>query len=132
MVGSYTGRQIHTIRKGKDMKRHGIIAYMAIVAVFGLTVLVSLAQAGDVVLEAKIQSSAIAKTKTGSPYVRLIIEEERSLNGVTYMAGVPVMVFDETLIQKAKNLKTGNVLKGIASESQYHGKTSYVLLAILN
>lgn len=105
------------------------IALTVAMTIFGITVLAS---ASDIVIDKKITSITAAKTKTGSTYYRIIVPEERILNGVTYNVGVAVSVFDESLFAQVKVLKAGGRLNGIATESEYNGRTSYVLHALIN
>jgi len=86
--------------------------------------------AEDVLLNAKIQDVVQAMDKNRRPYVRVIINEEKTLQGVSYEVGVPVMAFGSQ-VEKAKALKKGDILKAICGKKDNDGKTSYTLLKIV-
>lgn len=88
------------------------------------------ALAADKLLNAKVQSVTEGMSKNGSPYVRVIVEEQRELQGVKYVAGVPAMAFGP-LAEKAKALKAGATLKAVVTEREWNGSTSYTIVAIL-
>lgn len=111
--------------------------------VLALTVMLTLlgslavadALAADKLITAKITDTATKLDRNGNEYVRLIIEESRSLQGVAYDADVPVMVFasgGSDLIEKAKALKPGDTLRAICDGRQYQGRVSYTLRAFVN
>lgn len=87
--------------------------------------------AKDVMLTANVKEVVQAFTKTGKPYARIIIEEERSLNGVKYKVGVPVMAFEADQVEAAQGFKKGDVAKMIADKGEYRGRTSYTLRAFV-
>ena len=84
----------------------------------------------DKIINSKIDSATTAIDKNGNQYVRLIINEARKVQGVTYDVGVPVMVFGK-LAKKAKTLKAGDMLKAVVASREYRGNTSYTLRAFL-
>jgi len=84
----------------------------------------------DVLLTAKVQDVAIALDKNGNQYVRVIVNEERSLQGISYEVGVPVMAFG-THVKEAKGLKKGTILKAICDRREVQGKVSYTILKIV-
>jgi len=104
-------------------------AVIAMVCMLSVS-LVAPALAVDKILNDKIQSATVAIDKNGNQYVRLIVNEERKLQGVAYEVGVPVMVFGE-LAEKAKGLKAGDTIKAIVASRMYQGNTSYTLRAFL-
>jgi len=89
------------------------------------------AYAKDVVIEAKVTSITKALDKNGSPYVRIIVEEARELNGVAYTSGVPVMAFS-TIAGQVKGLKAGDTLHVIAAKRTFQGRDSYTILKVIN
>ena len=95
-----------------------------------LLILPVLASAQDVLLNARIQDVAIALDKNGNQYVRVIVNEERSLQGISYEVGVPVMAFG-THVKEAKSLKKGTILKAICDRREVQGKVSYTILKIV-
>jgi len=88
------------------------------------------AVAADEMITAKVQSVTQAVTKNGTPYVRVIIEEKRELNGVPYTAGIPMMFFGSTVSQ-GKTLKAGDMIKAIVTPRDFNGRTSYTVQAIV-
>ena len=84
----------------------------------------------DVLIDAKIQDVAIAMDKNGKQYVRVIVNEERSLQGISYEVGVPVMAFGPQ-VEKAKGLRKGAILKAICDRRESQGKVSYTILKIV-
>jgi len=108
------------------MKR--LFALFIVIACF--FVFVMPAVAADKVLSAKIQSVTQAVDRNGAPYVRVIVAEQRSLNGVAYEAGIPAMAFG-TIAKDAAHLKEGGILKAVVSEREFNGRTSYTIMALL-
>lgn len=88
------------------------------------------AMAADKIINNKIASATVAIDKNGNQYVRLIINESRKIQGVSYEVGVPVMAFGQ-LAQKAKTLKAGDTLKAVVASREYRGNTSYTIRAFL-
>lgn len=86
--------------------------------------------AADKMLTAKIQSVTQAVDRNGAPYTRVIVAEQRTLNGVSYEAGIPAMAFGH-VAKDASNLKEGGTLKAIVSEREFNGRTSYTILSVL-
>jgi hypothetical protein len=87
-----------------------------------------MAIASDKMLDAKIVSASTSTDKNGAEYVRILISEDRSLQGVKYTQTVAVMAFGE-MVAKAKGLKSGDTLKAVCSEREYRGRISYTVLA---
>jgi hypothetical protein len=102
--------------------------YAIVLAIMILFVSVSGAVAADKMLTATIDSVTVANDKNGAEYVRLIVLEPKDIDGVTYVAGTPVMCFG-SLADQAKTLKKGDKLKAVVQEREYQGKNSYTLLA---
>ena len=86
--------------------------------------------AKDVQITKEIKSITIKKDKNNKEYVRIIVSDNRTLNGVTYKKDVSVMAFGD-VVEKAKTYKKGQTLNAIAAESQYRGSTSYTILEII-
>jgi hypothetical protein len=99
-----------------------------------LTILIFLlpcaAFAEDVLLTAKIQNVTLARSKNGKQYVRAIINEERTLQGIAYEAGVAVFAFGNH-VEKAKTLKSGQTLKAICDRRESKDGVSYIILKIV-
>ena len=90
----------------------------------------TMAFAQDVLLNAKVQDVAIALDKNGKQYVRVIVNEQRTLQGISYEVGVPVMAFGSH-VKEAKGLKKGQTLKAICERHEAKGKVSYTILKIV-
>ena len=93
--------------------------------------LVPLAMAADQPLTAKADSVTIMPDVNGNTYVRIIITEKRSLNGVSYDKSIPVMFFGKKLVDKAKGIKEGDTFKAIVTPREYQGRESYTALSLL-
>jgi len=113
------------------MKRYASLFVMAVVMAFCLTLVVGAANAADKIISTTIDQSVTAIDKNGAEYVRLIINEDRTLQGVKYQMGVPVMAFG-SLVEKAKAFQPGDTLKAIVSSKEYKGNTSYSVIAFLD
>lgn len=106
--------------------------HLVIIAVMA-TLLVAFASpvlSADKVLEAKITDMVQRIDKNGQEYVRFIVQEPRTMQGVEYSVGVPVMAFGQT-VTKAKTLKTGDTINCVVSSREYQGRTSYTIMAFL-
>ena len=67
---------------------------------FALIFSVGMAYAKDAkVGPVEILSVVDATDKNGNPYTRVIVAEDRSLDGVSYKAGVPAMAFGGVMSQ---------------------------------
>ena len=95
-----------------------------------ILMLSTLAFAGDVLLNTTVQSTVVGFDKNGEQYVRLIIQEQRTLQGISYEVGVPVMAFRENL-QMAKAKKKGDTLKAIVQSREFQGRKSYTIVKII-
>jgi len=89
------------------------------------------ALAKDIVLEAKVESVTLGITSAGDAYARIIVTEERTLQGTKYTAGVPVMAFRD-LANDARKYGEGDKLKAIVSPREYQGKASYLVRKFLD
>lgn len=105
------------------MKYRSII--FALIAILTIAVV---AQASDQMLNARIDQVTVATDRNGNEYVRLVVLEPKTLEGVSYVAGTPVMCFGSTAAQ-AKNLKKGDMLEAIVTPREYQGRSSYTLRA---
>jgi hypothetical protein len=86
------------------------------------------ASAGDKILETTVDSATVALTQNGAEYVRLIVSEERNLNG---KRSIPAMAFGE-LVPQAKELKAGDTLKAVVNfRDLADGRQSYTILSFL-
>ena len=62
--------------------------------------------------------------------MRVVITEDRSLNGVKYQTEALVMAFGGQ-VEEAKGLKPGETFKGICNGREYKGRLSYTVLKVL-
>ena len=90
----------------------------------------TVAMAEDVLIDKKIQKIENALDKNGNPYVRIIVNEVRTLNGVEYEVGVAVMAFSST-VTAVEMLKEGDTLKAICASRLYKENKSYTILKVL-
>ena len=111
---------------------HKKLAVLAIgLAIITLT-LATTATAVDRIVDLKIDSIEEMVDSRGNPYVRVICKEQKTLQGVPYESGVPVLVFASSgEVDKAKTLKPGGQLKAIVTEGSYQGRDNYIVRKIL-
>ena len=117
----------------KTNQRKGGLCEVKKLRVFTLVLFVLLPMsvfAQDVLLNAKVQDVAIALDKNGKQYVRVIVNEKRTLQGISYEVGVPVMAFGSH-VKEAKSLTKGQILKAICDRHEVKGKVSYTILKIV-
>jgi hypothetical protein len=101
---------------------------MALVATFTIQ-----ASAEAVLLETTIQQMVVKPDKNGNDFVRFIITEPRTLNGISYDAELVATAFGpEKVAQAQANYKPGDKLKAIASQSEYQGRTYYNIVQFVN
>jgi len=114
------------------MKRYELIlSVIAMIAVFAVVSLSSLAFAEDKLVDVKIsQSVTFKKDKNGNLFGRTFIKEKRSLNGIEYDADTPLMFFGST-VEHAKKLRIGSTAKLIVSAKDFKGSPSYNVVAVL-
>lgn len=86
--------------------------------------------AAEKVIDLKVTDKVIAPDKNGNEYVRLIVGETRTIQGVQYEVGVAAMAFGAT-VEAAKVLEIGDNLKAIVNSRTYNGRESYTILKIL-
>lgn len=86
--------------------------------------------AADQLIEARVSKVMEKADKNGDPFSIVIIEEERSLNGVAYTAEVIATAF-RSAHEEAQTIKEGDVIKFIGSKREYNGDTTYTIRKIL-
>lgn len=99
------------------------------VILFALLAFTSVVLAEDVVLNTTVERAIVKKDKNGNAYVRVLIQDKRELNGVTYDKTTSVMAFGDQ-VTAASKLKKGDTLKAIVAKSEFRGGVSYQLLKI--
>jgi saccharopine dehydrogenase-like NADP-dependent oxidoreductase len=110
------------------MRKSAAILIIAILILANL-IAFSAAMAEDKIVTGKIQSITEGTGKAGK-FIRIILEEARSLNGISYTAGVPAMCFGP-MIEEARKVKAGQTISMIAQEREYQGSKSYTALKII-
>lgn len=107
--------------------KKAMISILAIVFILS-TVIVALAL--DSMVTAPIASVDTLIDKNGNEYVRVVITEDRSLNGVKYQTEALIMAFGSQ-VEAAKILKAGDMFNGICSSREYKGNLSYTVLKVI-
>jgi len=102
-----------------------------LLAIFTIFTFATITCAADTMLKAPISSVNTLVDKNGAPYVRIVVTEDRILDGVKYQAEVLVMAFGSQATV-AEKLKAGDELKAIVNGREYQGNKSYTALKILN
>ena len=108
--------------------RRSIIA-LSIIAVLILGVSVA-AYAEDVELQVTVDSVTAFNDKNGDLCIRFIVKEARTLKGISYTTGVPVMAF-RNMTDQVNEVKAGDTLHVIASKRMFKGNYSYTILAVV-
>jgi len=103
--------------------------------ILGVAVLLAImvampAIAAEEVINLPITGKVVAPDRNGNEYVRLIVAEKKSLQGVEYDVGTAAMAFGDT-VEAAKALNIGDILKAIVQKRVFNGRESYTVLKIL-
>jgi hypothetical protein len=101
---------------------------LAIVLCFAAMFVTNL-YAAERMITGKISKVVIAKDKNGAEYVRVLIPENKKLNGVAYQVTTAVFFFGD-LVPTAKTLKEGDSKKFVVSETNRDGRTFVHGLAV--
>jgi hypothetical protein len=115
--------------------RHQLKSLLVLLVIFGLAFgnLIGPAMAKDLLINAEITDVVLDKDVNGNDFARIIVKEQKTMNGVKYEKGTPCMAFIGTVgeagIATAKALKPGMNLRAVVSEREYQGRTSYTILA---
>ena len=105
-----------------------LIVILSIVAILSVAVA---AHARDVFLTATVKKAGVYLTKSGKQYVRIIITEQRQLNGIQYEKDVVVTAFRPHQVQALRNIKPGDTLKAIADKRFYKGRVVYNIIKVV-
>ncbi|MCG7851409.1 MAG: hypothetical protein MIO92_02700 [Methanosarcinaceae archaeon] len=92
--------------------------------------IVPMAMAAESLIDLKVTDKVIAMDKNGNEYVRLIVGETKSIQGVSYEVGVAAMAFGQT-VDAAKTVNVGDNLKAIVNKRTFNGRESYTILKML-
>lgn len=104
------------------------IIFFAVMGILGF--FCEAAPAADQILSAKVEASTVGKDKNGAEFVRLIINEQREVQGVKYTVGTPVMAFRDQA-ERAKAIKPGQTVKAVVTQREWQGRKSYTVLSIV-
>lgn len=102
----------------------------AIVAILTIIALIPFATAAPEIVTGKATSVGTFLDTNGQTYVRIIIQETRSLDGIEYSLEVPAMAFGNAA-EAAKLVKAGDTVKMIASAREFQGRSSYTIHKII-
>ena len=109
------------------LKNRTVAFVLGFIIVFALGIFA--AQAADILLkDAKITSAVQKIDKNGKPYIRFIVSENRTIQGVTYPADIPVMAFGPLADERAKALKAGDTLSAVVKGRIYQGNEYYTVI----
>jgi len=103
---------------------------VAILAVLTLIALVPFATAAPQIITGKATNVGTFLDTNGQTYVRIIIQETRSLDGIEYSLEVPAMAFGNAA-ETAKSVKAGDTVKMIASPREFEGRSSYTVHKVI-
>ncbi len=102
-----------------------------LIAVAITMLITSAAFAEDIILNAKVSKVVSDKLdKNGAPFAVIVIQEERTLSGVAYLADAPVFATGPAK-DEALKVKSGDTLKAIVSKRVLNGDTVYALHKIV-
>ena len=104
------------------------MAILILVAFFVTMISFGMASAADKILDAKIDSVTQLTDKNGNPFTRVIVTEDRTLDGVAYSKGVPVMFFGD-MATIGSSYKAGETLRAVANYSAEYD--SYTVLQVI-
>lgn len=88
------------------------------------------AMAAEQVIDLPITGKVVAPDRNGNTYVRFIVGETKSLQGVEYSIGTAAMCFGP-VVEQATDLDIGQNLKAIVQKRVFNGRESYTVLKIL-
>lgn len=106
------------------------ILVIALGLMIAFMVMVPVAQAEDIRIDATVDSVTVSTDKNGNQYVRIIIIEARDLDGIEYKAGTPVMFFGEN-VETGKQLQKGDKISAIVNKQMYRGSPSYTIRKVI-
>jgi len=98
--------------------------------IIGLLLIAVTSAHADTLISFKVESVTTFLDTNGDPVARIIVTEEKNLQGYDYTVGTPVMAFREH-VEMVKDLKTGDVLTAICVKRIFNERTSYVILKVI-
>ena len=112
------------------MKRIANMIAAIALCTFIVTVAVGTVIAADKILDTTVRSVTQSIDKRGNEYVRIIVADQRELNGVKYETDAALMAFGAQ-VPEAKTIKANSKIKAIVNGREYNGRLSYTLLKLL-
>ena len=112
------------------MKRISFLMVCAAIIGISLSMAVGFAVAAEKIIDTTADQVTVALDKNGNEYVRVIVSEPKTLQGISYTAQTAVMCFGST-VEEAKTLQEGDPIKAIVSEQEWKGRTSYTLVQLI-
>jgi hypothetical protein len=109
------------------MKKSLVAVVFAVAVIFCFT---TISFAKDVQITKEIKQITFKKDKNGNEYARIIINEPRTVNGISFNKDVMVMAFGDQA-KAVKGYKKGSTLNVIAAETEYKGSTNYNVLSVI-
>lgn len=101
--------------------------WVMMIMVLCFTVMVTGALATESMLTGKVSGLTVAKDKNGAEYVRWLVNESRTLDGIVYSISLPVMAFGAEA-KEAKALKNGDNFKVISQKRYFENRESYTVI----
>jgi len=112
------------------MKRFAKPLAMFVISTSIVLALVGHAMALEFMLSATVNQTVTKLDKNGNEYVRLIVTQDRALDGVKYSTSLPVMCFGSS-VEDAKTLKVGDSFKAITQSNVYNGRESFRMIKLV-
>lgn len=110
-----------------NLKNLGILAVVIAIVSF---MWIATPMAAESMLTGTVNNTVTAMSKANKEYVRIILDTDKSLNGVKYQTQSVVMAFEPEIVAKAKNYKKGDAFSAVCSSKEYNGRTSYQILKL--
>jgi saccharopine dehydrogenase-like NADP-dependent oxidoreductase len=107
-------------------KRIGLVV---MATVFALMLAIP-AFAGERIVDLPITQKVVALDKNGQEYTRLIVTENKVIQGVSYPLGIPAMGFGEMHIS-LQDLNVGDNLKAVVQDRNFQGRSSLTILKLI-
>jgi len=112
------------------MKKIANFVLFILVGTVIITLAAGMTIAADKILDTTVRDVKQAIDKRGVEYTRMIVTDQRELNGVKYETDCALMAFGDAS-KEAKLVKAGSKIKAIVSAKEYQGRTSYTLIKLL-
>ena len=98
--------------------------------IIGLLLFAAMSAHADTLITANVESVTTFLDTNGDMVARVIVTENKNLQGHDYTVGTPVMAFREH-VEMVQDLKAGDTLKAICAMRVFNGRTSYVILKVI-